>query len=94
MARFCSRPILPVKAFSRFDVFGQQIVPDLAVAASFDGNPTDIAYQDGLAAVIDANGTVSHLSIFRVDDGGNLSLRAQATIDSIATNSVALVSIR
>jgi 6-phosphogluconolactonase (cycloisomerase 2 family) len=57
----------PSKSVSRYAVYGQQIVQDAAVAATFNGNPTDIAYRAGLAAVIDANGTVSHVSIFNVD---------------------------
>jgi hypothetical protein len=76
---------------SRYIVYGQKIVQDAAVAAQFNGNPTDIAYSAGLAAVIDSNGTVSHVSIFKVDEDGNLTLRAVATVGNPATNGVAVI---
>ena len=83
----------PSHSVSRFAVYGQQIVQDAAVAATFNGNPTDIAYRAGLAAVIDANATLSqsHLSIFQVDEDGNLNLQGLATINNTATNGVAIV---
>ena len=80
----------PSKSVSRYVVHGKQIVQEAAVAASFAGNPTDIAYSAGYAAVIDHSGTVSHLSIFSVDGDGVLSLRGIATISSVA-NGVAVV---
>ena len=58
----------PSHSVSRFAVYGQVIVQDDAVAASFNGNPTDIDARGGMAAVVDANGTVSHLSVFQVDE--------------------------
>jgi hypothetical protein len=45
---------------------------------------------EGLVAVIDGNGTVSHLSIFGVDDDGNLTLRSASTMNAGA-NGVAVV---
>lgn len=80
----------PSKSVSRYLAYGQQIVQDAAVAASFNGNPTDIAYHAGRVAVIDGAGTVSHLSIFSVDGDGNLTLKNVATIAS-AANGVAIV---
>jgi hypothetical protein len=80
----------PSKSVSRYLAYGQQIVQDAAVAASFNGNPTDIAYHAGRVAVIDGAGTVSHLSIFSVDGDGNLTLVSVATINSPA-NGVAVV---
>lgn len=41
-------------------------------------------------AVIDGSGSVSHLSIFRVDEDGNLTLHNAATISSPA-NGVAII---
>jgi 6-phosphogluconolactonase (cycloisomerase 2 family) len=82
----------PSKSVSRYAVYGQQIVQDAAVAASFGGNPTDIAYKAGLAAVIDSVGTVSHVSVFAVDEDGKLTLRGVATLGSKATNGVAIVA--
>ena len=83
----------PSESVSRYVVYGRVIVQDAAVAATFSGNPTDIAYRAGLAAVIDANGTVSHISIFRVDEDGNLGLQGLATVNNVATNGVAIVPL-
>ena len=63
---------------------------DAAVAAQLNGNPTDIASGDGLVAVIDGSGTISHLSIFSVDEDGNLTLQSAATISG-AANGVAVI---
>ncbi len=79
----------PSSSLSRYAVYEQKIVPDLDVAASLHGAPTDIASGEGLVAVIDGNGGVSHLSVFRVDEDGNLILHGAATIQS-AANGVAV----
>ena len=84
----------PSKSVSRYVVYGSKIIQDAAVAAQFNGNPTDIAYRAGLAAVIDSNGALSHVSIFKVDDDGNLTLRGVATVNNPATNGVAIVPQR
>jgi hypothetical protein len=81
----------PSKSVSRYAVFGQKIIQDAAVAAQFSFNPTDIAYNAGLAAVVDSNGVISHVSVFRVDEDGNLTLRGVATINNPATNGIAIV---
>ncbi|MFC5581727.1 hypothetical protein [Rhodanobacter terrae] len=81
----------PSKSVSRYAVYGEKIIQDAAVVASFNGNPTDIAYRSDLAAVIDASGGVSHVSIFDVDEDGNFSLKGLATIDNATTNGVAIV---
>jgi hypothetical protein len=81
----------PSHSVSRYAVYGEKIVQDAAVVATFSGNPTDITYRSDLAAVIDANGSISHVSIFKVDGNGNFTLKAQATINSAATNGVAIV---
>jgi hypothetical protein len=81
----------PSKSVSRYAVYGQHIVQDAAVIAQFTGAPTDIAVQGGLAAVIDAAGTQSRVSVFDVDQDGNFALRAVATLGSKATNGVAIV---
>jgi hypothetical protein len=80
----------PSHSVSRFAVYGQKIVPDSAVAATFDGAPTDIAAGEGLVAVIDLSGPVSHLSVFSVDEDGNLTRQRVATIANPA-NGVAVV---
>ncbi len=78
----------PSMSISRYAVYGEKIVQDAAVAASLAGDPTDIASADGLVAVIDSGG---HLSIFSVDEDGNLTLlQAASTIPSVA-NGVAVV---
>jgi hypothetical protein len=80
----------PSKSVSRYVVYGQKIVQDAAVAASFSGNPTDVAYKNGLLGVIDGASGVSHLSVFNVDGDGNLTLTGVSTINS-AANGVAIV---
>jgi len=81
----------PSKSVSRYAVYGEKIIQDAAIVTTFNGNPTDITYRNGLAAVIDANGSVSHVSIFDVDGDGNFTLKGLATINSTATNGVAIV---
>jgi hypothetical protein len=80
----------PSKSVSRYAVYGQKIVQDAAVAASFTGSPTDIAYRAGLVAVIDAGGGVSRVSVFDADQDGNLSLRGVASMSN--ANGVAIVT--
>lgn len=81
----------PSMSVSRYAVYGQKIVQDAAVAANLNGDPTDIASGGGLVAVIDGNGPVSHLSIFSVDEDGNLTLLQAAATISGAANGVAVV---
>jgi hypothetical protein len=80
----------PSSSVSRYAVYGQKIVQDAAVAAQLNGNPTDIASGDGFVAVVDGNGTLSHLSIFSMDEDGNLTLVHAATITAPA-NGVAVI---
>jgi hypothetical protein len=82
----------PSKSVSRYAVYGQHIVQDAAVVVQFTGAPTDIAVQGKLAAVIDAAGTQSRVSIFNVDQDGNFTLRSVATLNSKSTNGVAIVT--
>jgi len=79
----------PSKSISRYLAYGNKIVQQAAVAATLNGSPTDIAYKAGLVAVIDGAGTVSHLSIFKVDGDGNLNLAGVATTPR--TNGVAII---
>jgi hypothetical protein len=81
----------PSQSVSRYAVYGQKIVQDAAVVAQFVGDPTDITYRDGLAAVVDAAGTASRVSIFKVDQDGNFKLQGVAALTGIATNGVAIV---
>ncbi len=81
----------PSMSVSRYAVYGQKIVQDAAVAATFNGDPTDIASGEGLVAVIDGSGQVSHLSIFSVDEDGNLTLLQAADTINGAANGVAIV---
>ena len=80
----------PSKSVSRFAVYGQKIVQDLAVAAQFQGSPTDIDSGGGLVAVIDNAGMLTRLSVYGVDEDGNLAQRGIATINAL-TNGVAVV---
>jgi hypothetical protein len=77
----------PSMSVSRYAVYGQKIVQDAAVAATLSGDPTDIAYGAGLVAVIDGSG---HLSIFSVDEDGNLTLVKADTIPA-AANGAAVI---
>jgi len=77
----------PSMSVSRYAVYGQKIVQDAAVAASQDGDPTDIASGEGLVAVIDGSGK---LTIYNVDEDGNLTVRGSASI-STAANGVAVI---
>jgi hypothetical protein len=77
----------PSLTVSRYAVYGQKIVQDAAVAAQLNGSPSDIASGAGLVAVIDGGG---HLSIFNVDEDGNLTLETAVAI-STAANGVAVV---
>jgi hypothetical protein len=81
----------PSRSVSRYAVYGQQIIQDAAIVATFNGNPTDIAYRSGLAAVVDADGTASHVSVFGVDEDGKFTLKGLATISTVATNGIAIV---
>jgi hypothetical protein len=81
----------PSQSVSRYAVYGQKIIQDAAVVAKFSGNPTDITYRDSLAAVVDANGSVSHVSVFDVDGDGNFNLKSSVTINNAATNGIAIV---
>jgi 6-phosphogluconolactonase (cycloisomerase 2 family) len=81
----------PSKSVSRYLVHGQSITQEVAVAARFSGAPTDIAYAGGLLAVIDGAGTSSHVSVFNVDDDGNIAIRATVTLAGGSTNGVAIL---
>ena len=81
----------PSHSVSRYAAYGQKIVQDAAVVATFTGNPTDITYRDGLAAVVDAASGVSRVSIFKVDQDGNFALQGVAALPTAATNGVAIV---
>lgn len=82
----------PSMSISRYSVFGQKIVQDEAVAATLNGDPTDIDSRDGFVAVIDGNGPLSHLSIFKVDEDGKLTLLQPADVISGAANGVAVIA--
>jgi hypothetical protein len=81
----------PSLTVSRYVVYGEKIVQAVAVAATLNGEPTDIAYREGLLTVVDGSGALSHLSIFDVDGNGNLKLKGVTTINS-AANGAAIVS--
>jgi hypothetical protein len=81
----------PSMSISRYAVYGQKIVQDAAVAAALNGDPTDIDSGAGLVAVIDGSGQISHLSIFSVDEDGNLTLLQTAATINGAANGVAVV---
>ena len=63
----------------------------MAVAAQFNGSPTDIAYAGGLLAVLDGASGTSRVSVFNVDDDGNLALRASVTLANGGANGIAIL---
>ena len=81
----------PSMSISRYAVYGQKIVQDAAVAATLNGDPTDIAYAGGMIAVIDGSGSVTHLSMFSVDEDGNMTLMQAADTITGAANGVGIV---
>jgi hypothetical protein len=81
----------PSHSVSRYAVYGQKIVQDAAVVAQFTGNPTDITYRDGFAAVVDAAAGLSRVSIFKVDQDGNFTLQGVTALPAATTNGVAIV---
>jgi len=78
----------PSQSVSRYLVYAKNIVQDQAVAATFNGDPTDISFREGLLAVLDGNGPVSHITIFLVDDDGNLTLKGTNTIQGAANGAL------
>jgi hypothetical protein len=81
----------PSMSISRYAVYGQKIVQDAAVAAMLNGAPTDIAFAGGMIAVIDGSGAVTHLSMFSVDEDGNMMLLQTADTINGAANGVGIV---
>jgi len=82
----------PSMSVSRYLVYGTKIIQLAAVVAKFNGAPTDIDYAGGVATVIDNNGTVSHISAFRVDGDGKFKLTGSATLPS--ANGAAVITPR
>ncbi|NYE30087.1 6-phosphogluconolactonase (cycloisomerase 2 family) [Rhodanobacter sp. K2T2] len=79
------------KTVSRYAVYGEKIIQDAPVVATIAGAPTDIAFRSDVAAVVDAGGSVSHVSIYNVDGDGDFTLKGFATINAPAANGVAIV---
>jgi hypothetical protein len=87
------------KNLSRFVVHGRNVVLDAAVATpqNFAGNVTDNASGSGLVAAIDGSGGftgTSHLTIFHVDEDGNLTNAGISGAIPGAINGVAIVPSR
>ena len=81
----------PSHSVSRYAVYGQKIVQDAAVVTTFTGSPTEIAYRDGVAAVIDAAAGISRVTVFKVDQDGNFATQGVATLSTSVTNGLAIV---
>lgn len=84
---------------SRFVIHGRNVVLDAAVASpqNFAGNVTDNASGSGLVAAIDGAGGftgISHLTIFNVDEDGNLTNAGTSGVIQGAINGVAIVPSR
>jgi hypothetical protein len=83
----------PSMSVSRYAVFGQRIVQVSAVAATFNGDPTDIASNGGWVTAIAGSGSLTYLSIFSVDQDGNLTLLQPASTITGAANGVAIIPV-
>jgi hypothetical protein len=84
----------PSHSISRLVAGGEFLILDNPVAAQTVGAPIDIAAGGDLLAVVESDaGGVSHLTQFRVDEGGNLTKTASSAISSSA-NGVAIVPQR
>ena len=84
---------------SRFVIHGRNIVLDAAVASpqNFAGNVTDNASGSGVVAAIDGSGGftgTSHLTIFDMDEDGNLTNAGISGVIPGAINGVAIVPSR
>jgi len=87
------------KNLSRFVVHGRNVVLDTAVATpqNFAGNVTDDASGSDLVAAIDSAGGftgTSHLTIFHMDEDGNLTNAGISGVIPGAINGVAIVPSR
>ena len=87
------------KSLSRFVVHGRNVELDAAVASpqNFAGNVTDNASGSDLVAAIDGSGGftgTSHLTIFHMDEDGNLSNAGISGVIPGAINGVAIVPSR
>lgn len=82
----------PSHAISRLVATGHSITLDQGVAAKTVGAPIDIASEGDLVALIESNDAQSgHVTLFNVDDEGNLKQVSTTAIASPA-NGVAIVS--
>jgi len=77
-------------SISRYAVYGAEIVQDAGVAASLNAGSTDIAHGAHLVAVISGNASNSFLTLFGVDEDGNLSQRNVSTMSPGANGVVIL----
>ena len=87
------------KSLSRFVVHGHNITLDADIASpqNFAGNVTDNASGSGLVAAIDGAGGftgTSHLTIFNIDEDGNLTNAGISGVIPGAINGVAIVPSR
>src|SRR5262249_42652780 len=81
----------PSHSISRLVAGGRHLALDLPVAARTNGAPTDIAITGHLLAVVESDSAASaHLTLFRVDEDGNLVRISSSAIASPA-NGVAII---
>lgn len=79
------------QTLSRYAVYGQKIMLDAPIVATFTGNPTDNTSGEGLVAAIDSSNGNSHLSIFTSDEDGNLKSSGVVSVPNAVINGVAVV---
>jgi hypothetical protein len=84
----------PSHSVSRLIAGGANILLDDPVAAQTSGAPIDVAAVGDLLALVESDaGGVSHLTQFRIDEDGNLTLTVSTPIASPA-NGIAIVTAR
>lgn len=84
----------PSHSVSRLIAGGANILLDDPVAAQTAGAPIDVAAEGELLALVESNGEeASHLTQFRIDEDGNLTMIASTPIAS-AANGIAIVAER
>ena len=81
----------PSHSISRLVATGGNVILDEAVAALVPGNPGDVAGDGDVLAVVESDGgNPSHLTLFRIDEGGGLTQVATVPVTTGA-NGVAIV---
>lgn len=80
----------PSKSISRYDIADNGLVLAVPVAVSTKGEPTDIAAEGKIVAVLELSSGTTNLTQFQVDDSGNLK-KLNSVSTSNNANGVAIM---